>query len=180
LIRDRNLIERIRTLNSIKGVVEEVIPLRGNVGRCPRHDDKHPSFSVDPKRGLCRCWAGCTDGSLDIFGFCEWYYGDTFPEAIGRLAGRVGMGLGDGDKNGPNNKRDPSQRLRDLLIEDEIQYQRWKREILKELGILQATLSQRLRNRIHRQYAEGVLTEYGLERKLLALERVDEEFDRIQ
>jgi hypothetical protein len=32
------------------------------VGRCPFHDDQHPSFSV--LGGFWRCWAGCGEGGL--------------------------------------------------------------------------------------------------------------------
>lgn len=79
---DFELKEKIRLSNPIKDVVQEVILLKGNLGRCPKHDDKHPSFSVDEKRGLCQCWAGCTtslpfsnrDGRLDVFGFIQWMF----------------------------------------------------------------------------------------------------------
>lgn len=49
---DATLKEKIRMLNPIKEVVSEVIPLKGNVGKCPRHNDKNPSFSVDADRGI--------------------------------------------------------------------------------------------------------------------------------
>lgn len=174
---DLKLKEKIRLSNPIKDVVQEVTFLKGNLGRCPKHDDKHPSFSVDEKRGICRCWAGCTDGSLDVFGFCQWYYGDTFPEAVERLAKRTGITMQKSRRK--KYKNDPYGRIKDLLVKDDISYQRWKREALKELGVMQATLSQRSRKKVYAQYERGVITKYGLETRLLALEKMDEDFDEL-
>ena len=175
---DLNLKEKIRLSNPIKDVVQEVILLKGNLGRCPKHDDKHPSFSVDEKRGLCRCWAGCTDGSLDVFGFCQWYYGDTFPQALERLAKRAGITMETSERK--NYKKDPYKEIKDFLIRDDILYRRWERHMSKEIGLMHATRSQKLRKRAYKQYEEGVVTKYALQRRLLALERTDEEFESIK
>jgi len=172
----QGLKEKIRSLNPIRDVIQEVIPLKGNMGRCPKHDDKNPSFSVDVDKGICRCWAGCTNGSLDVFGFCKWYYSDTFPRALERLAKRAGIAIEKSERK--NYKKDPYEEMKDFLIRDDISYRRWKRHILKEIGLMHATLSQKLRKRAYKQYEEGVITRYGLERRLLAIERCDEEFEK--
>lgn len=175
---DLNLKEKIRLSNPIKDVVQEVILLKGNLGRCPKHDDKHPSFSVDEKRRLCRCWAGCTDGSLDVFAFCQWYYGDTFPQALERLAKRAGITMETSERK--NYKKDPYKEIKDFLIRDDILYRRWERHMSKEIGLMHATRSQKLRKGAYKQYEEGVVTKYALQRRLLALERTDEEFESIK
>lgn len=36
-------------------------------GKCPFHDDKHASFSVELKRGFWKCHAGCGQGNLVTF-----------------------------------------------------------------------------------------------------------------
>ena len=33
-------------------------------GRCPLHDDRVPSFSINFARGVWKCWAGCGSGGL--------------------------------------------------------------------------------------------------------------------
>lgn len=35
------------------------------IGRCPFHDDRHPSLSI--LGGFWRCWAGCGEGGLNAF-----------------------------------------------------------------------------------------------------------------
>ena len=35
------------------------------IGRCPFHDDRHPSLSV--LGGFWRCWAGCGEGGVNAF-----------------------------------------------------------------------------------------------------------------
>ncbi len=35
------------------------------IGRCPFHDDRHPSLSV--LGGFWRCWAGCGEGGINAF-----------------------------------------------------------------------------------------------------------------
>lgn len=44
--------EKIGSLNPIKEVVQEVIPLKGNVDKCPKHNDENSFFSVDADRGI--------------------------------------------------------------------------------------------------------------------------------
>jgi len=170
--------ERLRSFNPIKEVVQEVIPLKGNVGKCPKHDDKNPSFSVHPEKGICQCFAGCTNGSLDVFGFCQWYYDDTFPQVLERLAKRAGITIETSERK--NYKKDPYKEIKDFLIRDDILYRRWERHISKEIGLMHATWSQKLRKRAYKQYEEGVVTKYALQRRLLALERTDEEFESIK
>ncbi|MGI8483562.1 MAG: CHC2 zinc finger domain-containing protein [Thermomicrobiales bacterium] len=35
------------------------------MGRCPFHDDRHPSLSI--LGGFWRCWAGCGEGGVNAF-----------------------------------------------------------------------------------------------------------------
>lgn len=57
--------------------------------RCPFHEEKTPSFYVNPQLGLWKCF-GCGAGG-DIFEFVMRIEGLTFPEAGERLAERVGL-----------------------------------------------------------------------------------------
>lgn len=60
-------------------------------GLCPFHEEKTPSFSVDPERQLFYCF-GCQTGG-DVFKFYMLYEKVAFPEAIEALAVRWGVPL---------------------------------------------------------------------------------------
>lgn len=88
--------ERVRDANSIEQVVAEYVALRpsggGNrKGLCPFHDEKTPSFQVNPARGYFHCF-GCGQGG-DVFAFVQQIEHLTFVEAVQRLADRAGVTL---------------------------------------------------------------------------------------
>ena len=64
---------------------------RGWEGLCPFHEEKTPSFSVDPDKGLYYCF-GCHQGG-DVFKFVMQVEHLSFPEAVDRLARRFGVKL---------------------------------------------------------------------------------------
>lgn len=59
--------------------------------RCPFHEEKTPSFSIDPENGLYYCF-GCKEGG-NVFTFLEKMEGLSFGEALQRLAGEAGIDL---------------------------------------------------------------------------------------
>ncbi|MDX6615582.1 MAG: primase, partial [Solirubrobacterales bacterium] len=58
-------------------------------GLCPFHDERTPSFSVDPQEKLYYCF-GCEAGG-DVFRFVQEKEGLSFPEAVDSLAERYGV-----------------------------------------------------------------------------------------
>ena len=60
-------------------------------GLCPFHQEKTPSFTVDPDKRVYHCF-GCKAGG-DVFRFLEATEGLSFFEAAERLANRLGMVL---------------------------------------------------------------------------------------
>jgi DNA primase len=50
------------------------------MGLCPLHQDHHPSFVVDPSKGLFYCY-GCGRGG-DVIRFAEIYHEVRFPQAV--------------------------------------------------------------------------------------------------
>src|SRR4051812_38242276 len=64
---------------------------RAFVGLCPFHQEKTPSFRIDPQRGTFRCF-GCNAGG-DAFTFVMRARGATFPEAVHACAELAGVKL---------------------------------------------------------------------------------------
>src|SRR3954452_21652685 len=60
-------------------------------GNCPFHDERTPSFKVNPRDKLYYCF-GC-EVSGDVFGFVEEKEGLSFPDAVESLAERYGVEL---------------------------------------------------------------------------------------
>ncbi|MEJ7689138.1 MAG: DNA primase [Nocardioidaceae bacterium] len=79
-------------------------------GLCPFHEEKSPSFNVNPARGFFHCF-GCQEGG-DVITFVQKIEGVGFTEAVERLAGRSGVELRYVDDGGTAPRRDPGQRAR--------------------------------------------------------------------
>ncbi len=95
-IRDED-IAAVRERAKIDEIVGEYVALRGAgggslKGLCPFHDEKTPSFHVTPARGLWHCFGACGEGG-DVISFVQKYDQLTFPEAVERLADKVGLQL---------------------------------------------------------------------------------------
>ncbi len=60
-------------------------------GLCPFHQERTPSFTVDPSKGVYHCF-GCGEGG-DVYSFLRRIEGLTFIEAVEQLARRVGYDL---------------------------------------------------------------------------------------
>src|SRR6266545_3558120 len=87
-------IERIKASNNLAAVVSErgIKVLRKGrhlVARCPFHDEKSPSFTITPEKGLFHCF-GCGKTG-DVIGFVSHLDNVRFPEAVRLLARRAGL-----------------------------------------------------------------------------------------
>lgn len=78
-------------------------------GLCPFHQEKTPSFSVDPEAKLFYCF-GCQAGG-DLFKFVQQYENVSFPEAVELLAERCGIAL---PRDHP---KTPEERARERALE---------------------------------------------------------------
>ncbi len=92
---DQKTIEQVQSLNDIVEVVSGYIPLKRG-GRsfktcCPFHQEKTPSFNVNPERQIFHCF-GCGEGG-DVISFVMKFEQIGFPEALKMLAERVHMEL---------------------------------------------------------------------------------------
>lgn len=94
-IRDEDIAE-VREKARIDDVVSEYVTLKraggGSLkGLCPFHDEKTPSFNVNPSRQFWHCF-GCGEGG-DVISFVMKVDGLTFTETVERLAEKVGVTL---------------------------------------------------------------------------------------
>lgn len=91
----KEIIEEVRSRVDIVDVVSDYVQLkkRGSnfVGLCPFHQEKTPSFNVNPARDIYKCF-GCGVGG-DVFNFVTEIDSLSFPEAIRLLADRVGVSV---------------------------------------------------------------------------------------
>ena len=85
---DPKSIERLKTQTDIVDVIGHYLPLRKSganfVCLCPFHDDKSPSMSVSPSKGIFHCFA-CKAGG-DAIKFVMDYEKLSYPEAIEKIA----------------------------------------------------------------------------------------------
>ncbi|MCL2882396.1 MAG: DNA primase [Coriobacteriia bacterium] len=88
-------IAKVRDATDLVGLIGERVQLkqRGRQwwGCCPFHNEKTPSFKVDPASGLWHCF-GCSEGG-DAFGYVMRTEGMDFAEAVRFLAERVHIEL---------------------------------------------------------------------------------------
>jgi len=86
-------IERIIDAANIVDVVSEYVTLKKSganyKGLCPFHDDKTPSFSVSPSRGVCKCFS-CGQGGNAVHFIMELEQ-LTYYEALKFLAKKYGI-----------------------------------------------------------------------------------------
>jgi DNA primase len=91
----REDIEQVRGATDLAELVGEVTKVkrsgRSTMAVCPFHQEKTPSMSIDPARGLYHCF-GCGK-SGDLFRFVQETQGLEFSDAVEMLARRSGITL---------------------------------------------------------------------------------------
>ena len=88
-------IEEVRSRSDIVSVIGRYVRLKrtgsGYTGLCPFHNEKTPSFHVNPVRQMYKCF-GCGVGG-NVLTFVMEYENLTFPEAMEMLAEQAGIDL---------------------------------------------------------------------------------------
>ena len=91
----RDDIDRVRAATNLVDLVAGVTTVkrqgRAHVAVCPFHQEKSPSLSLDPARGLYHCF-GCGKGG-DVFTFIQETQGLDFNESLELLARHAGIQL---------------------------------------------------------------------------------------
>jgi len=92
-----DIVERVKAEANIVDVISDYVRLRRAgknwQGLCPFHDDKKPSFNVEPVKGIFKCFA-CGKGG-NVFTFLMELNGWTFPETVRSLAQSLGIEIPD-------------------------------------------------------------------------------------
>ena len=190
------LVQEIRERAEILEVCGEFVQLKRSGktyrGPCPLHGGEGPNFSVDPVRGIFKCFV-CGEGG-DVFSFLIKHLGLDFPSAVRQVAARVGIEVPEDSER----REDPFAHLREVTAFAE----EWFRSMLLDEdagGPARAYLTgrgvdpdsaeeyglgfapegwRRLRDAAH---SRGIRDEDLLEAGLLATsERADEPYDRFR
>jgi DNA primase len=121
-------VERVRQAADIVEIVSGYTELRRRgarfVGLCPFHEERTPSFSVDPANNLYYCF-GCQAGG-DVFNFLEEKEGLDFRRALEHLADRYGVELSlEATDPAAEQRRRARDRLLQLLFKTAAFYSRY-------------------------------------------------------
>lgn len=112
MVRDAT-VEEVRERADIVELLGEHMPLKRSGrtwrGPCPLHGGEGPNFSVDPARGVFKCFV-CGEGG-DVFAFFMKRLGMDFPEAVRYVAARVGVEIPEEGER----REDPWARLREVV-----------------------------------------------------------------
>ena len=141
-------IEQIAAANDIVEVIGSYFPLRRAGGNfkalCPFHQEKTPSFHVNPQRQTFHCF-GCGVGGT-VFRFVMDYEHVDFPAAVRKLGARVGITVVEESRPGGDEDRQHEARRTLLQLHSEAaewfhenllkkDFARSAREYLKKRGI---------------------------------------------
>jgi DNA primase len=150
-------LERVKQTADIVEVISAHTDLRRQgvrmVGLCPFHEERTPSFSVDPQEKLYHCF-GCGVGG-DVIKFVEEKDGLGFAEAVELLADRYGVEL-EREQEDPRAeaRRQQRRRLEQLLDRTAAYYANYLWES-QEAGKAREYLAER-------GLAEQVLRDFGV------------------
>lgn len=90
---DKDTIDRIFSAIRIEEVVGDYVSLRRRganlIGLCPFHNEKTPSFNVNPARGIYKCF-GCGHAGNAV-NFIMEIEQENYPDALRRLAKKYGI-----------------------------------------------------------------------------------------
>jgi DNA primase catalytic core len=147
LIKEMDL-ERVKDASDLLGVATEYLGLtfkrsgKNSYALCPFHAEKTPSFSVNPDKGIWKCF-GCGRGG-NVFNLVMAARGMTFPDAVRELARRASIDLefSESDKR-EHEKRQPAYDVLEracILYEQQLSEHPAVQEYLRGRGIEKETV----------------------------------------
>lgn len=116
---DRQTVDRIIDAANIYDVVSDYVTLRRTgssyKGLCPFHDDKTPSFYVNPVKGVCKCFS-CGKGGSAV-GFIMEIEQMSYPEALRHLAKKFNIEIKE-EELSKEEQKSRNERERMLALND--------------------------------------------------------------
>lgn len=113
---DQATIDRILDAAQIVEVVSDFVTLRKRgvnyVGLCPFHNEKTPSFSVSPSKGLCKCFS-CGKGGNAVHFIME-HEQMSYPEALRYLAKKYNIEIK--ERELPNEEKEVQSNRESMFI----------------------------------------------------------------
>ncbi|MDE6967030.1 MAG: DNA primase, partial [Clostridia bacterium] len=112
-----SFLQELRDKSNIIDVAQKYVDLEKKGGRywarCPIHNEKTPSFTLDENRGTYYCF-GC-HASGDVFSFIQQVEHVDFKEAVQILANRAGMEVPTFKSNYNKEKKDAERQKKERL-----------------------------------------------------------------
>ena len=89
----KDIIDRVRETTDIVDIISEYVDLKQKgpnlFGLCPFHNEKTPSFNVNPSKRIFKCF-GCGEGG-DVIQFKMKIENKNFPTVVKELAEHMGI-----------------------------------------------------------------------------------------
>lgn len=139
MLYDQYFIDDLRDRADLVRIIEPYAPLKKKgsnwMGNCPFHQEKTPSFSVNPAKGFYKCF-GCGKGG-NAYTFLMEMEGLNFPEAIKRLAEMTGTPLpepvDDEQYTARKKERDERKQVAEQIIDlNAVAVEFWQKELLAD------------------------------------------------
>lgn len=136
MLYDQFFIDELKNRADLVRIIEPYAPLKKKganwMGCCPFHQEKTPSFSVNPVKGFYKCF-GCGKGGT-AFNFLMEMEGLNFPEAVERVAEISGVPLpervDDGQFQQSKERREKKKQLSEQVVElNKIALEFWESEL---------------------------------------------------
>ena len=136
MLYDQYFIDDLKERADLVRLIEPYAPLKKKganwMGNCPFHQEKTPSFSVNPAKGFYKCF-GCGKGG-NAFTFVMEMEGLNFPEAVRRIAEMNGIPLpepiDDGQYTVRKQQKEEQKKLSEQVIElNRLALEFWEKEL---------------------------------------------------
>jgi len=152
-----DFIDELLSKVDIVDVIDEYVPLKkagqNYLACCPFHKEKTPSFTVAPAKQFYHCFGCGANGSA--IGFLMEYAHLSFPEAVEKLAARVGMRVPQSHSRETPQEREAKKERRRTLEETVVECARFYAAQLAQSPRAQQYLQQR-------ELDAAVIARYGL------------------
>ncbi|MBA2378075.1 MAG: DNA primase [Blastocatellia bacterium] len=136
MLYDQYFIDELKDRADLVRLIEPYAPLKKKganwMACCPFHQEKTPSFSVNPSKGFYKCF-GCGKGG-NAYTFLMEMEGLNFPEAVQRVAEMAGVPLpepiDDGQYQQNKKRKEEKKQLSEQVIElNKIALDFWENEL---------------------------------------------------